>query len=127
MRHPIARFAVGLLAVLAAGAVAPAPAAAQTLPVLTRLNSPSSTVDAGTSKLLRVQLTINGNPAPDNLIAWQILSTTAGATGPASSITDAAGIAGARFTFPRPGVTPHPRHGRGRRARRSRSTTPSPA
>lgn len=104
MRHgSIVHCAVGMLVVAAlAGA---RPAHAQRNPTLTPLNALSLTVNAGDSKMLRVQFVLPGAPASGQPIAWQVLSTTAGAWGPDLTYTDGSGIAEARFRFPRAGVT----------------------
>ena len=103
----IVRSAAGIVVALALAAslAVGRPAAAQGNPTLVPLNALSLTVEAGDSKMLRVQLLIPGVPAGNQPISWQVLSTTAGAWGPDLTYTDASGIASARFRFPRAGVT----------------------
>jgi uncharacterized protein YhjY with autotransporter beta-barrel domain len=102
----IVRSAAGIaVAFLLAVALAPRTAFAQTQPTLTALNASSISLRAGGSRLLRVRLDLGGVPGADQTLLWEVVSTTAGAWGPASSVTDSAGVASATFRFPRPGVT----------------------
>ena len=87
-------------------ALAPAPAAAQGAPyTLTPQNPTNQSVREGRRLNLLVLLTVGTQPIPGQRIDWVVVSSTAGANGPAVSITDAAGVASARFEFPRTGTT----------------------
>jgi len=94
--------AAGLLTILAA----PSPARAQPAPIeLLPVGATQFDVAAGSRVRLRVEMLVAGSPAPGQLVDWFIVSTTAGATGPSQSTTDASGIATARFDVPGVGST----------------------
>jgi uncharacterized protein YhjY with autotransporter beta-barrel domain len=90
----------------AALVLAVAPARAQGAPyTLTPTNPTVQSVREGRSLNLRVRLTVGTQPVPGQRIDWVVVSSTANASGPATSITDSTGQASARFLFPRVGTT----------------------
>ncbi len=101
-RH-LAILAVAALAALAAEP--PARAAEQGCTVVfAGLNNSTIELRAGDTRLLRVRLTAC-TPVIGAPVDWQIVSSTAGATGAGVSLTNNQGIAERRFRFPGAGTT----------------------
>jgi hypothetical protein len=95
---------LALLLALGAGSAAPA-ARAQGIYQIVPLDPSTIHLRAGTERELEVQLLFDGRPAAGQPIAWRVISSDAGASGPRSTNTDAEGIARARFAFPRAGTS----------------------